>query len=126
MLTPFIQHFGVGSIPWSPLARGLLTRPFNKETTRSGTDRFLGGYKGPGREGTEEIVKRVEELAKKKECSMAQIALAWIMAKDGEVFLYLYLWGSVKPCSIPRSSGFSIFVSVIVIVIAYLTLSLKA
>jgi len=82
-MMPTLKHFGVGSIPWSPLARGLLTRPFNKETTRSGTDAFLGVYKGSGREGTEEIVKRVEELAKKKGCSMAQIALAWIMAKDG-------------------------------------------
>ena len=30
---PTLKHFGVGVIPWSPLARGLLTRPFNGETT---------------------------------------------------------------------------------------------
>jgi len=82
-MMPTLKYFGVGSIPWSPLARGLLTRPFDQETTRSGSDRLIKGYKGPGREAIEEIVKRVEELAGKKGCSMAQIALAWIMAKDG-------------------------------------------
>jgi len=82
-MMPTLKHFGVGSIPWSPLARGVLTRPVNKETTRSGSDWFIGAFKGPGKDGTEEIVKRVEELAKKKGCSMAQIALAWVMAKDG-------------------------------------------
>ena len=35
-----IQHLGVGSIPWSPLARGVLTRPLWKETTRSSIDRW--------------------------------------------------------------------------------------
>ena len=34
----WIQHFGVGSIPWSPLARGVLTRPNNEHTKRSETD----------------------------------------------------------------------------------------
>ena len=32
------KHFGVGSIPWSPLARGLLTRPLGATTKRGGTD----------------------------------------------------------------------------------------
>ena len=33
-----LQHFGVGSIPWSPLARGILTRPNKEQTKRSETD----------------------------------------------------------------------------------------
>lgn len=32
---PTLKHFGVGSIPWSPLARGLLTRPFLEDKTNS-------------------------------------------------------------------------------------------
>ena len=35
---PTLQHFGVGSIPWSPLARGLLTRPVDAESKRGGSD----------------------------------------------------------------------------------------
>jgi len=47
---PTLKHFGVGSIPWSPLARGLLTRPFQAEaqqdSTRSATDTYVNllGY----------------------------------------------------------------------------------
>ena len=100
--------FGVGSIPWSPLARGVLTRPTsaNDSTTRSQTDPWAKGYVGTG---TADIVarsvysllpnicptdrrpflsfssypNRVEELAKKKNATMAQISVAWCLAKDG-------------------------------------------
>ncbi|KAI0355225.1 aryl-alcohol dehydrogenase [Trametes cingulata] len=87
---PTLKLFGVGSIPWSPLARGLLARPLSaqKDTKRGSSDmfdrwlRFIGGYNKEG-SGTPEILKRVEELANKKGVSMAQIAIAWILAKDG-------------------------------------------
>lgn len=81
---PTLKHFGVGSIPWSPIARGLLCRPWatqNKGTKRGETDWLINGYANAA--GTEEIVNRVEELSKKKGVSMAQIACAWSMAKEG-------------------------------------------
>jgi len=82
-MMPTLKNFGVSSIPWSPLAKGFLTRPIGKkDTNRSTTDFFLGGYIAKGREANTDIVKRVEEIAKKKGCSMAQIALAWVLAKD--------------------------------------------
>jgi aryl-alcohol dehydrogenase-like predicted oxidoreductase len=43
--TYFSQHFGVGSIPWSPLGRGLLTRPFDSQSQRSESDPWIGIYK---------------------------------------------------------------------------------
>ena len=43
-------------------------------------DRLIGKYTGPG---SPEIIRRVEELAKKKNATMAQIALAWSLSKDG-------------------------------------------
>ncbi|KAK7682836.1 hypothetical protein QCA50_014220 [Cerrena zonata] len=76
---PTLKMFGVGAIPWSPLARGVLTRPLNAATKRSQTDDWFGLYK----DSPPEIVNRVEELAKKKGVTMAQISTAWIMAKDG-------------------------------------------
>ncbi|TRM56994.1 NADP-dependent oxidoreductase domain-containing protein [Schizophyllum amplum] len=79
---PTLQSFGVGSIPWSPLARGRLTRPLNQQTKRGETDRMIGMY-SKVKESTEAIVNHVEELAKKKECSMAQLSLAWVMARPG-------------------------------------------
>lgn len=49
--------FGVGSIPWSPLARGLLTRPLSeqKATTRAQSDPWIKGYGGSG---TPEVINR--------------------------------------------------------------------
>ncbi|KDQ61390.1 hypothetical protein JAAARDRAFT_30817 [Jaapia argillacea MUCL 33604] len=78
---PTLKYFGVGAIPWSPLARGLLTRPLQEKTKRAETDRFLANYSQDS--SSNEIIKRVEELAKKKGVSMAQIAVAWSMGKDG-------------------------------------------
>ncbi|KAI1787702.1 aryl-alcohol dehydrogenase [Ganoderma leucocontextum] len=75
---PTLKHFGVGSIPWSPLARGLLTRPIDVESKRGSVDWLIGKYKT---EATVAIVSRVEELAKKKGVSMAQIAVTWVLAK---------------------------------------------
>ncbi|KAI0082016.1 aryl-alcohol dehydrogenase [Panus rudis PR-1116 ss-1] len=77
---PTLKLFNVGSIPWSPLARGLLTRPASASSLRGDTDWFLGSYKGAANES---IINRVEEIAKKKGVSMAQIAIAWVIAKDG-------------------------------------------
>ncbi|KAL1666245.1 NADP-dependent oxidoreductase domain-containing protein [Schizophyllum commune] len=80
---PTLKQYGVGSIPWSPLARGMLTRPLTEQKTKRGeTDRFIGQY-SKSQASLEVIVNRVEELAKKKGCSMAQLALAWIMNRPG-------------------------------------------
>jgi aryl-alcohol dehydrogenase-like predicted oxidoreductase len=79
-MMPTLRHFGVGSIPWSPLARGALTRPLGERTTRADNDLWYDEYvKEPG---NQEVVKRVEELAKKRNLSMAQISLAWTLSKE--------------------------------------------
>ncbi|KAI0078628.1 Aldo keto reductase [Panus rudis PR-1116 ss-1] len=77
---PTLKLFGVGSIPWSPLARGVLTRPVKVESHRSKTDQWVSLYTGKGNEA---IINRVEELSKKKGVSMAQISIAWILSKEG-------------------------------------------
>ncbi|KAK0457200.1 NADP-dependent oxidoreductase domain-containing protein [Desarmillaria tabescens] len=80
---PTLKIFGVGSIPWSPLGRGKLARPFAKEgdTKRGETDPAMSRYKG--NEAAEAIITRVEELAKKKGLTMAQLSIAWILSKEG-------------------------------------------
>ncbi|KAI0648544.1 oxidoreductase [Trametes meyenii] len=77
---PTLKLFGVGSIPWSPLARGKLTRPLASDTVRAKSDPFMGFYSSVA---AETIINRVEELAKKRGVSMAQISSAWIMSKPG-------------------------------------------
>lgn len=78
---PTLKMFGVGSIPWSPLARGALTRPLGQQTSRTQADWFIGNYAQAS--SYETIINRVEELAKKKGVTMAQIAIAWILTKEG-------------------------------------------
>jgi len=78
---PTLSHLGVGAIPWSPLARGLLTRPFGNDTVRGQSDTTIKGYSKNA--GTEEIINTVEKIAKAKGISMAQLSLAWIMSQNG-------------------------------------------
>jgi len=80
---PTINHFGVGSIPWSPLARGLLARPFgnDSDSVRSQSDGTIKGY--GNNLGTKEVINAVEKIAKARGVSMAQISLAWLMSRKG-------------------------------------------
>ncbi|KAM5538735.1 hypothetical protein V8D89_007457 [Ganoderma adspersum] len=80
---PTLKQFNVGAIPWSPLGRGLLTRPLATDTLRKKTDGFLGAYDIPFLPALLERYVSVEELAKRKGVSMAQISTAWIMSKPG-------------------------------------------
>lgn len=82
---PYCRDAGVGIIPWSPLARGLLTRPHRSEkegeTLRGKTDTHASLMTGPVTEEDISIIGRVEKLAKDKNCSMAQIATVWCLVK---------------------------------------------
>ncbi|MFP4627685.1 MAG: aldo/keto reductase [Halobacteriales archaeon] len=82
-MLPLCAREGVAVLPWSPLARGYLTRPHEAvdATTRGETERRL--YEHPYREGGgPEVNERVERLAEDHDASMAQIALAWQLHKD--------------------------------------------
>lgn len=82
-MIPYCKDTGVGLIPWSPIARGALTRPWaDRSSKRSTTDKFLEVLVH-GREDKidQEIISRVEEVAKKNDVSMATIATAWCIKK---------------------------------------------
>ncbi|GAB1522966.1 hypothetical protein RhiTH_006095 [Rhizoctonia solani] len=80
-MIPTLKMFGVGSIPWSPLARGRLTRPISQQSARESSDPWMGLAKRQT-ESENAIIKRVEELAESKGVSMAQISVAWVLSKD--------------------------------------------
>ncbi|PMD22352.1 aldo-keto reductase-like protein [Hyaloscypha hepaticicola] len=82
-MIPYCRDSGVGLIPYSPLARGLLSRPYNSEqTTRQKTDPTAEFMLGKTTSADIEIIGRVEKLAEKKGVSMATIALAWCYARE--------------------------------------------
>jgi aryl-alcohol dehydrogenase (NADP+) len=75
-MLPLCTDQGIGVIPWSPLARGRLTRDWDEDTARSETDEFGKRLYG---DNDREIVDRVAEIAKEHGVSRAQIALAWLL-----------------------------------------------
>ena len=74
-MLPLCLDQGVGVIPWSPIARGRLARPWDSSTARSETDEFGSTlYQA----GDEAIVAAVSEVAEARGVPMAQVALAWV------------------------------------------------
>jgi aryl-alcohol dehydrogenase (NADP+) len=69
---------GIGVIPWSPLARGRLTRDWNEATERSETDAFGKTLYVPQ---DQEIVEAVSRIAAARGISRAQVSLAWMLGK---------------------------------------------
>ncbi len=74
-MLPLCLDQGVGVIPWSPLARGLLTRDWDENTARSQTDEF---GKSLYRRANREVADEVANIAGKRGISRAQVALAWV------------------------------------------------
>ncbi|KAJ2920080.1 hypothetical protein MD484_g306, partial [Candolleomyces efflorescens] len=101
-MMPTLKMFGVGCIPWSPLARGYLSRPYEAsfpptataataahanldsedqgKTNRQETDKFASFYQT----APKQIIDRIEELAQKKNVPMSQMALAWLLSKEAD------------------------------------------
>ncbi len=79
-MIPLCVDQGVGVIPWSPLARGRLTRPWEASTTRSENDEFGNSLY---RDEDADVVAKVLSIAEKRDVSAAQVALAWLMAQPG-------------------------------------------
>jgi aryl-alcohol dehydrogenase-like predicted oxidoreductase len=79
---PFCLEEGVGVIPWSPLARGKLTRPWDETTKRGDTDNVTARlYKQSG-DSDRRIVDAVAAVAEARGVSRAQVALAWVAQQD--------------------------------------------
>ena len=75
-MLPYCLDSGVGVIPWSPLARGKLTRPWDAETNRSETDEFGRSLYA---DGDAAIVQAVLAVASERGVAPASVALAWVM-----------------------------------------------
>jgi aryl-alcohol dehydrogenase-like predicted oxidoreductase len=78
-MLPLCRDQGVGVVPWSPLARGRLTRDWDATTARSRTDTF---GRNLYQDGDREIVDAVARIAAERDVPRAQIALAWLLHQD--------------------------------------------
>lgn len=81
-MLPLCESEGIGVIPWSPLARGRLTRDWNDQTERSKTDEFGKTLYAHTVEADRKVVEAVATVATERGVPRAQIALAWVLAKS--------------------------------------------
>ncbi|MBB3391116.1 aryl-alcohol dehydrogenase-like predicted oxidoreductase [Rhizobium sp. BK275] len=81
-MLPFCEDQKIAVIPWSPLARGRLTRDWDETTNRSETDEFGKTLYRQAEDADRKIVEKVAEIAKAHGISRAQVATAWILQKS--------------------------------------------
>lgn len=81
-MLPLCQAEKIGLIPWSPMARGKLTRDWNETSARSETDKFGQTLYSVAAEADRRVVERVAEIAAERGVSRAQVALAWVLQKE--------------------------------------------
>ncbi len=77
-MLPLCEDMGVGVLPWSPLARGRLTREWDATTARTETDEFGSTLY---RDEDRAVVDKVGDLASQRDVGRAQVALAWLLAQ---------------------------------------------
>jgi 1-deoxyxylulose-5-phosphate synthase len=82
-MLPLCSDQGVGVIPWSPLARGRLTRDWDQTTGRSESDGFGRHLYRQTAEADRIVVERVGQMAKERGVPRAQVALAWLASRPG-------------------------------------------
>ena len=80
-MLPLCAAEGVGVIPWSPLARGRLTRDWDEATGRSETDQFGKTLYVRSVDSDKAVAARVAEVAAERGVPRAQVALAWLLGK---------------------------------------------
>jgi len=93
-MMPLCAAEGVAVLPWSPLARGRLTRDWNETTNRMETDEFGKTLYVATEESDRKMIEQVGKIAANRGVSRAQVALAWMTQKP---FVTAPIVGASKP-----------------------------
>ena len=93
-MLPFCLDQGVGVLPWSPLARGKLTRDWDDKTARTETDKFGQTLYQQHEVGDRQIAEVVKDVAEARGVSRAQVALAWVRQQQA---VTSPIFGATKP-----------------------------
>ena len=82
-LLPVLEELGIGFVPFSPLGKGFLTGTINSNTQFESTDfrNSIPRFNEENRKANESLLKIIEEMAAKKNCTVSQIALGWVLAQ---------------------------------------------
>jgi len=86
-ILPLCRELGIGFVPYSPLGRGFLTGRFRRLEDLPEDDyrRNSPRFQGENFQRNLDLVARVEEIARRKKCTPAQLALAWLLAQGRDI-----------------------------------------
>jgi len=86
-ILPTCRELGIGFVAYSPLGRGFLTGQFKRVEDLPADDyrRSSPRFQGDNFQRNLDLVRRVEEIAKKKGCKPSQLALAWVLAQGDDI-----------------------------------------
>jgi aryl-alcohol dehydrogenase-like predicted oxidoreductase len=86
-ILPLCNELGIGFVPYSPLGRGFLTAKIQKPEDLAETDyrRTVPRFQGDNFERNLGLVRRIEEIAREKHCTPAQLALAWVLSRGDNI-----------------------------------------
>jgi aryl-alcohol dehydrogenase-like predicted oxidoreductase len=86
-ILPLCRELGIGFVPYSPLGRGFLTGKIQKPEDLAENDfrRTVPRFQGDNFQRNLGLVKRVEQIAREKHCTSAQLALAWVLAQGNDI-----------------------------------------
>jgi aryl-alcohol dehydrogenase-like predicted oxidoreductase len=93
-MMPLCADERIAVVPWSPLARGRLTRPWGADTARTSTDTYGNNLYVSTLDADRKVVDAVAQIAAKRSVPMAQVGLAWILQKP---FVTAPIIGASKP-----------------------------
>jgi aryl-alcohol dehydrogenase-like predicted oxidoreductase len=82
-MLPLCRDQAIAVIPWSPLARGRLTRDWQASSARMETDEVAKRLYAVAEDADRKVVERVTEIAAQRGIPRAQVALAWVSQKPG-------------------------------------------
>jgi aryl-alcohol dehydrogenase-like predicted oxidoreductase len=80
-MLPLCTDQGIGVLPWSPLARGRLTRDWSEQSERDGTDEVTKALYSATVDADRKVVEAVSAVAAQRGVPRAQVALAWVLSR---------------------------------------------
>ena len=84
-ILPLTTELGITFVPYSPICRGLLSTHTVNGTNVEDFRNFLPRFQGAAYQNNKEIVEQLSQIAKRKDCSLAQLSLAWVMAQGDNI-----------------------------------------
>jgi len=86
-ILPTVRELGIGFVPYSPLGRGFLTGQFKHYEDLPADDyrRLAPRFQGENFQKNLDLVAKIEEIAREKKCTPAQLALAWVLAQGEDI-----------------------------------------